>query len=107
MADLVEIFRSGNSARAKLVHSALTAHGIRSTLVGADMAGLVGAAGFLVPARILVAESTADDARALIAVMDAFTDEDPSERGDPEVCPHCGEAWEPGFDRCWGCSKAP
>lgn len=99
--ELVEVFRSPHTPTAQLVRAALVAHGIDAHIVGEHLSGMIGAASSILPARVLVPEDQADEARAALEVMNAMADE--TDGDDPKNCPACGAEWEPGFDVCWQC----
>ena len=100
MADLVEVFRSPHTPTAQLVRAALIAHGIDAHVVGEHLAGMIGAASRILPARVLVPEHQKNDALVAIEMMNSDTGPSADE---PTHCPACGVEWEPGFDVCWSC----
>jgi len=79
--------------------------GVHATVVGANLAAIVGAGNnLLLPCRVLVPTHQLDDARALVAVLEEV-DLHPRPE-EPKLCPGCGVVWEPGFDVCWSCQRA-
>lgn len=102
MADLVEVFRSAHTPTAQLVRSALISEGIDAHIVGEHLAGMIGAASRILPARVLVPDHQEAEARTALAVIEARADA-PPDASEPTTCPACGADWEPGFDVCWQC----
>jgi hypothetical protein len=102
LADLSEVFSSANTVRAQLMAARLEQHGLHPTLVGENMAAVVGAGAFVVPCRILVPAREEGLARKTITELEA-ADASPPTEGGPTHCARCGSAWEPGFDACWNC----
>ncbi len=90
---------------AHLAGHKLEASGIRAR-VSTLRAGLAG----VVPVKDAVSEvwvhaEDLDAARRILHLEVLEGGQDP--RQDPDVCPHCGAEWEPGFDACWSCSGRP
>jgi hypothetical protein len=106
MADLVEVYRDARSEFAKLVTLGLQQQGLRATLVGEGLSGIVGAGAVAVPARVLVPAPELESATAMVAVLLAEMNQEPSSEGLPEHCPNCGAEWEAGFSVCWQCEYA-
>lgn len=101
MANLVEIFRTTQSAEAQLKASFLKDRGFRAVVMSADLAAGIGGGSVAVPTRLMVPEGQRDEAIVALEALDAVAEE-AVETG-PEICPACGASWEPGFDVCWQC----
>lgn len=99
MADLVEVLRSIDSAEAKIKVSILKGLGIRAVAISADLAAGVEAGRVAVPARVMVPDEQEAQAREVLAALE----NPPDDASGPEICPSCGEKWEPGFSVCWQC----
>jgi len=87
---------------AHLASHKLEASGIRAR-VSTLRAGLAG----MVPMKDAVSEIwvQAGDVDAARRVLNLeLLDGGQEAREEPETCPKCGAAWEPGFEACWSCS---
>jgi len=97
---LLESFNYTHEAH--LASHKLEASGIRAR-VSTLRAGLAG----MVPIKDAVSEvwvhkEELDAARRVLNLE--LLDGGQEAREEPEVCPKCGAAWEPGFEACWSCS---
>ncbi len=101
--DLVEVFQHEHTVVSQLVQSVLKDHGLHPAIQGEHLASSVGIASFIVPCRVLVPKLEVEEARVVIAMMEATAVGE--EGSGPASCPACGADWEPGFRECWQCQE--
>ena len=103
MNNLVEVFRSDNTIEAQMKAQLLQQCGLSSTLLGENLASMIGMGGNAVPCRVLVPEEQAMRAFEILQTLETAPEEPLVE---PDNCPKCNATWEPGFSVCWNC-QAP
>lgn len=102
VADLVEVFRSTQTADAQIKASLLIDQGIQAIVVEPNLAATIGAGSFILPAKVMVPRDQEELARLALKAFDEVA-EAPAPVDGPTKCPNCGAPWEPGFTVCWQC----
>jgi hypothetical protein len=104
MSELIEVFRSENTLEAQMKAHLLEQCGIHPTLIGENLASMIGMGGHAAPCRLLVPEDQAQ--QALEVLRDFEAKKNVAATVEPSNCPSCDAVWEPGFSLCWNC-QAP
>jgi len=101
MSELIEVFCSENTLEAQMKVHLLEQCGIHPTLVGENMASMIGMGGHAAPCRVLVPEGQVTQALDILRNFEAVKEVKVSV--EPSNCPSCNAEWEPRFSLCWNC----
>ena len=100
MSTLIEVFRSDNTLESQMKAQLLEQCGLSATLLGENLAAIIGMGGHAVPCRVLVPGEQVTQA---LAVLQTTEMQRRNILTEPDNCPVCNAIWEPNFTVCWNC----